>query len=247
MRRIFIKGLLTEEMTIAGTDAHHIMHVLRARIGQKLIVVDAAQQIAETEICAFGEDCLTVKCLQRIEAATEAPIEVTLLQCLPKGDKMDFIVQKAVELGVSQIIPVASANCVVKYDAAKRLARQKKWQKVAEEAAKQCGRTLQPTVLAVTNLKEVLENPEEETAVFMCYEGAAQEPMQDFLAKNQAKRFAVLIGPEGGFTPAEVALCQQHGVQTVTMGPRILRTETASLAALSLVMYEKGDLGGRSK
>ncbi len=246
MRRIFIKDLLAEEMTIAGTDAHHIMHVLRAKLGQKLIVVDAAQQIAETEICAFGTDHLTVKCLRRIEAATEAPIEVTLLQCLPKGDKMDFIVQKAVELGVSQIVPVVSANCVVKYDAAKRLARQKKWQKIAEEAAKQCGRTIQPAVLAVTNLKEVLENLEG-SASFMCYEGAADEPLQDFLAKKQAKCFAVLIGPEGGFTPAEVALCQQHGVQTVTMGPRILRTETASLVALSIVLYEKGDLGGRSK
>lgn len=246
MRRMFIKGLLAAEMTIEGADAHHLMHVLRAKAGQHLIVVGSDRQVAETEIVGFTREAVTVRCLRQLAADTEAPIEVTLVQCLPKADKMDFIVQKAVELGVSRIVPVASDNCVVKYDMAKRAARQKKWQKIADEAAKQCGRTAQPEVAAVATLKEVLENPEG-AAMFMCYEGEAQQPIQDFLLQSDARRFGVLVGPEGGFSPAEVELCGQRGVQTVTLGPRILRTETASLAAISLLMYQKGDLGGRSK
>jgi 16S rRNA (uracil1498-N3)-methyltransferase len=246
VRRFFIPGILSSQVSLVGDDAHHIMHVLRAKIGQKLIVVDAERQVAEMEITEFRSDTVELNCLRHMDADTEPEIEVTLIQFLPKGDKMDFVVQKAVELGASRIVPVAGMNCVVKYDAAKRQARQKKWQKIADEAAKQCGRTLQPEVMAVTNLKEVLENPEK-ALLFMCYEGVSRQTIGDFLAQAENERIGLLIGPEGGFSPEEVELCQQHGVQTVTMGPRILRTETAALAALSIVMYQKGDLGGRSK
>ncbi len=129
MRRVFISGELQEEIKIAGSDAHHIIHVLRAKVGQKLVVVDSLRQVAETEIISLAEDHLLLRLGKHLRADTEPPIEVTLAQSLPKGDKMDFIVQKAVELGVSRIIPVAAANCVVKYDEAKRVSRQKKWQK----------------------------------------------------------------------------------------------------------------------
>ena len=246
MRRVFISGELQEEIKISGSDAHHIIHVLRGKVGQQLVVVDSLRQVAETEIIALAEDHLLLRLGKHLSADTEPPIEVTLAQSLPKGDKMDFIVQKAVELGVSRIIPVVAANCVVKYDAAKRVSRQKKWQKIADEAAKQCGRTLQPVVERVMSLEEVLENGEA-ASLFMCYEGEADQPIREFFAASEASRFCVLVGPEGGFSPAEVALCRQNDVQTVTMGPRILRTETASLAALSLLLYAKGDLGGRSK
>ena len=246
MRRVFISGELQEEIKISGSDAHHIIHVLRGKVGQQLVVVDSLRQVAETEIIALAEDHLLLRLGKHLSADTEPPIEVTLAQSLPKGDKMDFIVQKAVELGVSRIIPVVAANCVVKYDAAKRVSRQKKWQKIADEAAKQCGRTLQPVVERVMSLEEVLENGEA-ASLFMCYEGEADQPIREFFASSEDSRFCVLVGPEGGFSPAEVALCRQNDVQTVTMGPRILRTETASLAALSLLLYAKGDLGGRSK
>jgi len=246
VRRVFISGELQEEIKISGSDAHHIIHVLRAKVGHQLIVVDSLRQVAETEIISLAEDHLLLRLGKYLSADTEPPIEVTLAQSLPKGDKMDFIVQKAVELGVSRIIPVAAANCVVKYDEAKRVSRQKKWQKIADEAAKQCGRTLQPVVERVMSLEEVLETSEA-ASLFMCYEGEADQPIREFFASSEASRFCVLVGPEGGFSPAEVSLCRQNDVQTVTMGPRILRTETASLAALSLLLYAKGDLGGRSK
>jgi 16S rRNA (uracil1498-N3)-methyltransferase len=245
VRRVFIDGLLADEIKINGTDGHHIIHVLRAKIGQKLIVVDASQTIAEAEIIAFNHEEVILKCIKQIDANTEAPIEVVLAQCLPKADKMDFVVQKAVELGVSSIVPVISTNCVVKYDATKQIARRTKWQKIANEAAKQCGRTIQPVVEPIVRFKEVLENLDPDTAAFICYEGQTDIPIRDFLRHSTAQRFFVLIGPEGGFTPEEVELCLKNGVRAVTMGPRILRSETASLAAVSLVMYENGDLGGR--
>jgi len=246
VRRVFISGELQAEIKISGSDAHHIIHVLRAKVGQQLVVVDSLRQVAETEIISLAEEYLLLRLGTHLSADTEPPIEVTLAQSLPKGDKMDFIVQKAVELGVSRIIPVAAANCVVKYDEAKRVSRQKKWKKIADEAAKQCGRTLQPVVERVMSLEEVLENGKA-ASLFMCYEGEADQPIREFFASSEASRFCVLVGPEGGFSPAEVSLCRQNDVQTVTMGPRILRTETASLAALSLLLYAKGDLGGRSK
>ncbi len=105
---------------------------------------------------------------------------------------------------------------------------------------------LQPVVERVMSLEEVLENSEA-ASLFMCYEGEADQPIREFFASSEAHRFCVLVGPEGGFSPAEVSLCRQNDVQTVTMGPRILRTETAALAALSVLLYAKGDLGGRSK
>ncbi|WP_110953319.1 16S rRNA (uracil(1498)-N(3))-methyltransferase [Anaerosinus massiliensis] len=244
MRRFFIQVPLQDKITISGDDAHHIIHVLRYKIGQNFIVVDVNGKIAETEIIEIENDILTLQIVSILEENTEAPIEVTLAQCLPKSDKMDFIVQKAVELGVSRIIPVISQNCVVKYDDAKKEARRKKWQKIAIEAAKQCGRTILPTVSPIMQLKQLQLELQQDTIAFMCYEGQADAAIKSLLTTTEAKKFLILIGPEGGFTQNEVTDCKEFGVRVVTMGPRILRTETASLAAISMVMYQNGDLGG---
>lgn len=245
MRRFFIDAL-ADHFCITGEDAHHLMHVLRAKNGQQIVVADAQKKVALAEIISFEENCVQLQCLQELAADTEAPVAVTLVQWLPKADKMDFIVQKAVELGVQRIIPVAGDHCVVKYDAAKRENRRKKWQKIAEEAAKQCGRTILPQVEPVTSLKDVLENAGHDVCI-MCYEGQVPCTLGAFLAQQTGEQFSLFIGPEGGFSQAETALCTDYGVQMVTMGPRILRAETASLAAIAIVLYEKGDLGGRGK
>ncbi len=244
MRRFFVSDPLADIVTITGEDAHHIIHVLRYKIGQYLIVVDGDGRIAKTEITDIAEYTVVVKIIEYLEENTEAPIEVILAQCLPKSDKMDFIVQKAVELGVHRICPLMSENCVVKYDHAKKEARQKKWQKIANEAAKQCGRTLLPSVQPIALLKDLFLELEHNVEVFMCYEGQADSSLKTLLETTMASKFLIIIGPEGGFSPAEVVLCKGNGAKVVTMGPRILRTETASLAAVSLVMYQNGDLGG---
>ena len=243
MRRLFIPGQLADHMTITGPDAHHLMHVLRAKAGQQLVVADAAGAAARTEISAFTAESVELRLIELLQERAESPVELVLAQCLPKGDKMDFIVQKAVELGAAMVVPLKSANCVVKYDAKKCAARQEKWQRIADEALKQCGRSRHLVVTPVMELADWLTQQDAAGAVFMCYEGEAQRPLRAYLQTAECQRYTALIGPEGGFSPAEAAQAIAAGVQTVSLGPRILRAETAALAALSVLQYEKGDLG----
>lgn len=249
MRRLFIQDRLQPEVNIIGSDAHHLMHVLRAKTGQLLTVVDDEGKTAEMEITGFSAAAVQLRFRRFLSVDTESPVEIFLAQCLPKADKMDFIVQKAVELGATGILPLKSTNCVVKYDAKKAAARQGKWQKIADEAAKQCARTALPEVAPIEELGSWLQRIEgqADTAVLLCYENEEQQEIKSYLRTIDVQRYVVLIGPEGGFTLEEAALAARCGVQTVTLGPRILRAETAAIAALAVVQYEKGDLGGRSK
>lgn len=243
MRRLFVQGSLGPEIIIDGPDAHHLMHVLRAKKGQVFTLVDASGHTGEAEITGFTEESVTMRLLRELSADTESPLELWLAQCLPKADKMDFIVQKAVELGAARVQPLRSTNCVVKYDAAKAAARVQKWQRIADEAAKQCGRTRPLQVAEVQELSGWLKQLEAEgTALLFCYE-KEQQGIRDYLRSSAAGRYVVLIGPEGGFTPQEAELLLAAGAGSVSLGPRILRAETAAVAALSIVQYEKGDLG----
>lgn len=244
MRRFFIAGELSDEIVITGCDCHHISSVLRYKPGQEIVVVDSTGTVAKMTLTAIEKGSVKAVLKEYLSADTEAPISVTLVQCLPKGDKMDLITQKAVELGAAGIWPVASRNCVVRYDSSKRQARQQKWQKVADEAAKQCGRTMLAEVLPVTDFKEMLVALPANAVKLMCYEAPGQQPLKTVLQKSAAKEYIVLIGPEGGFTAEEAELCREAGFAVVSMGARILRAETAAIAAMGIVLYEKGDLGG---
>lgn len=245
MKRLFVDKKITDTMIITGQDAHHILKVLRYQIGQKLIIVDPEHHVAEAEIIEVEANSFKIKCMATLDADTEPPIEVTLAQCLPKGDKLDFIVQKAVELGAVKVCPIVSENCVVKYDNDKKVKRQQKWQKIAYEASKQCGRTVVPEVMMITSLADFLAGLDSAALLIFCYESEVERSIGSLLSGNAAQKIIVLIGPEGGFTPAEAALCADHGLQAVTLGPRVLRAETAALTALSIIMYQNGDLGGR--
>jgi len=245
MRRLFIEGELSENIIIRGADAHHLMHVMRAKAGEQLTVVDDHGQVALLEMTAFTAETVTLRMVERLEADTEPPVELTLAQCLLKADKMDWIVQKAVELGATCIVPVASQNCVVRYDARKSVQRRERWQKIADEAAKQCGRTKLVEVKPILGWQELVKmiscgNSE----WYFCYENEQQQKLKESLRQSKADSLSVLIGPEGGFTPTEAESVEQAGGKSVTLGPRILRAETAALAALSVLQYEAGDLGG---
>ena len=157
---------------------------------------------------------------------------------------MEFIVQKAVELGAVSIQPVNSENCVVKYTADKQAKRVERWQKIAHEAAKQCKRAAVPTVEPIITLKELLSRVADDETVLFCYEAEDGRTLRQALETHQAEKYTVLIGPEGGFSPEEARLCQEMGAHPVSLGSRILRTETASLAALTMVLYAHGELGG---
>jgi 16S rRNA (uracil1498-N3)-methyltransferase len=225
------------------------MHVMRAKAGQEVTVVDDEGSVARMEMTAFREDAVTLVLKERLAANTESPLELVLAQCLLKADKMDYVVQKAVELGVTEIVPVKSHNCVVRYDAKKAAARQARWQKIAEEAAKQCGRTALTEVAPITDLSDLIEENRgtEDTEIVFCYENEDETTVKSCLQAAKGKRLILLIGPEGGFTLDEAQAVQEAGGKAVTLGPRILRAETAAVAAVTVAQYENGDLGTGNK
>ena len=244
VRRLFIPGKLADTVTLSGNDAHHLGYTLRARVGERCVVVDSERQIASMEITGFTADTVTLRLVERLEADTDSPIRLTLAVCLLKSDKMEFVVQKAVELGAAKVQPIESENCVARYDGKKAEARRERWQRIADEAAKQCGRTALLTVAPILSLGDWLtKRPPEDGAAFFCYEAEEKNTLGAWLADQNAKAYTALIGPEGGFTPAEAEQAKAGGVTAVTLGSRILRAETAAVATLAIVQHIKGDLG----
>lgn len=248
---------LSLQMEVTGADAHHLAHAMRARSGERLLVTDSEGHSAEVQIAGFAAGKVLLRLVRCMEETHEPPCCVELFQCLPKGDKMDFIVQKATELGAARLHPVMSRNAVVRYDEKKARARAARWQKVAAEAAKQCGREKIPEIREIRPLAAVLRELADgrtssasgdasdsvpELRLFF-YEGEKQCGLQDVLRQTAARRILLLVGAEGGFAAEEAELSHAAGFLPVTLGPRILRAETAAVVSLALVQYEKGDLG----
>lgn len=244
MRRFFLKGQLEPEVTITGPDAYHMSRVLRMKPGERVTLIAEDGQAAIAVIQQVEESCIRLCPEEIIKEERESPVKVSLAQCLPKSDKMDYIVQKAVELGVDSIIPVISQNTVVRYDAKKKAERVSRWQKIAGEAAKQSGRLQVPVVTAVQDIAQLFQYIDKESKVLLLYEGQADSTLKQVLRKGDSRHYTIIVGPEGGFSPDEVQLCRSLGALIITLGPRILRTETAPVAAISIVMYECGDMGG---
>lgn len=225
---------------ITGTDVNHIKNVLRMRPGEE-IAVSNGQDGREYRcgILELGED--EIRCELRFvkEDGVELPVRVTLFQGLPKGDKMELIVQKAVELGVYEIVPVAAGRCVVKLDERKAAAKRDRWQGIAEAAAKQSRRAVIPQIAPVTDFARALELAADMETRLIPYELAqGMERTREMLSKIEpGQRVAVFIGPEGGFEEREIARAQEKGISPVTLGKRILRTETAGMTVLAWIGY----------
>ncbi len=231
----------TGQAYITGADVNHICHVLRMRPGERFYVNDGSAE--GKYLCAFiSADKERVLCeiLEKIGEISELPCEITLYQGLPKADKMEWIIQKAVELGVSRIVPVAMKHCVVKLDDKKSTAKISRWQSIAEAAAKQSKRDRIPVVDGVMSLKEALQEASGFEVSLMPYENAeGMSYTRKLIGEIQpGQRVAVFIGPEGGLDEKEVAMALEMGTKPVTLGRRILRTETAGLAILSMLSYE---------
>ena len=246
MRQVFYPGELTEAIAITGGDAHHLAHVMRAQIDDVITVVDAAGQAAEMAVTALTRDAVHLH-MQRVLPAETADREVILVQALLKGEKMDFVVQKAAELGAVCVCPIVTEHVVVRYDAKKVAAKVARWQKIADEAAKQCGRRTLMRVAPVVSLTELLRDSAyigaADTATIFCYEQEERQSMRTVLRGTEARRVTLIVGAEGGFSPAEAAAVTATGGQSVSLGHRILRAETASLTALAVTQYELGNLG----
>ena len=245
MRQVFYPGVLTEAIAITGDDVHHLARVMRAQIGDVITVVDAAGQAAEMVITELTRDAVHLR-MQRVLPAETEDREVVLVQALLKGEKMDFVVQKAAELGAVCVCPIVTEHVVVRYDAKKAAAKAARWQKIADEAAKQCGRRTLMRVAPVVSLTELLRDPAyigaADTATVFCYEQEERQSMRTVLRGTEARRVTLIVGAEGGFSPAEAAAVTAAGGQPVSLGHRILRAETASLTALAVTQYELGNL-----
>lgn len=246
MRRFFLPNAIEASSLIqlSGQDARHISQVLRLGPGDVIEVAGLSGRVGVARIERVDNDHVTAYVESLKTGGAEPPVSLILAQGLPKADKMEFIIQKAVELGVCAIAPMVCEHSVVRYDAKKAASRVERWQSIAREAAKQSKRDSIPTVAPIRELKQVLQECPDDTTILMLYEGKTPVCLRQVLRQSSAASYLLLIGPEGGFSQTEVDLCQQFGGQSVTLGPRILRTETASLAAVSIVLYEFGDLGG---
>ena len=228
-----------ERIYIQGSDVNHIKNVLRMKIGEELQISDGNNQkyLCSIEEMTSEEVCLVIKEVQ--EADNELPSKIYLFQGLPKSDKMELIVQKAVELGVYEIIPVATKRAVVKLDDKKASKKVERWNSIAESGAKQSGRNRIPEVKNVLNFKEAIRYAKELDVVLIPYELAEgmQETKNIISAIQPGQSIGIFIGPEGGFETEEVECAMEQGIQPITLGKRILRTETAGLTTLSILMY----------
>lgn len=243
MHRFFVEPsqIQKDEIEIRGGDVNHIRNVLRMRTGDELLVSDGYGNEYQCRIRVCAEDMICTDILKRRRIESELPCRITLFQCLPKGDKMELIIQKAVELGVYEIIPVITKNAVVKLDAKKERSRLERWQAISESAAKQSGRSKIPKVEKVMLLKEALEMAEGLDRILIPYENQSGiDTMRKALEETgeDTRSIAVFIGPEGGFDESEILLAKEQGAVPVSLGRRILRTETAGLAILSLFMMK---------
>ncbi len=227
------------QIYIEGSDVNHMKNVLRMKLGEEFHVSDGNNRKYRCAVEEFGEEEVRASIIEELECDTELPSKLYLFQGLPKNDKMEWIVQKAVELGAWEIIPVATKRAVVKLDEKKAAKKVERWNSISESGAKQSKRSVIPKVTQVMSYKEALAYANELDVVMIPYELA--EGMEDTKAYIRAIRpgqsVGIFIGPEGGFEQEEVELAVQMGAKPVTLGKRILRTETAGLTILSVLMY----------
>lgn len=226
---------------IEKDDANHMISVLRMKKNDKVLVCDGQNTDYECIIKNIGKDVVELEIEKIMESKTEPHIKVTLYQGLPKADKMELIIQKCVELGVSKIVPMATDRAIVKIEDGKKSEKKiERWNKISESAAKQSQRSKIPEVTEVVQFSKALEQAlNENDSVIIPYENEEGFSLKQFLTNFEGNSIAVFIGPEGGFADKEIKLVKQKGINTVTLGNRILRTETAGLVTIANIMYEK--------
>jgi len=246
MRRFFVEPELLRSgcASISGELFRHIATVLRLKPGAAIILADGSGHEAVGVIKEIGKEGLTLE-LQPCYAASadDAALPVTLCQGLPKGEKMDFILQKATELGVSRLVPFNAERSVARLDSDRREKRVGRWEKIVQEAARQSARSRVPSIGFYGDLQEMLQ-AEDGCLKLLLWEGEKEQGLRETLEKiEKPASVAVIIGPEGGLTAAEAVKAEKAGFIPVTLGSRILRTETAGLAVVAILQYLWGDLG----
>ncbi|MBR4641449.1 MAG: 16S rRNA (uracil(1498)-N(3))-methyltransferase [Selenomonadaceae bacterium] len=236
MKRIFLKKI-TDEVTISGSDANHLARSLRAKRGDKITAVDGTGNCAVLELINFDRETIKAK---RIGELQKIVVEkkIILADCLPKQNRFDNIIEKATELGVEKIQPLISERTIAR----PRGNKLERWQRIAKEAAEQCARDTIPEIENVRELDDWLKEitpPDEDTLFLFCWELEQATTVREVLRLNVDKNIIVLIGPEGGFSEREVSKIKSAGGVSVTLGKRILKTDTAAVSVLAMINYER--------
>ena len=241
MHRFFVEPsqIGEKEIVITGPDVNHIRNVLRMRAGEELLAADGQGSEYRCILRELQDSEIRAEICRKLSGSAELPSRITLFQGLPKSDKMDLIIQKCVELGVFRIVPVTTKRTVVKLDAKKEESRRKRWTAVSESAAKQSGRGIIPEIAGVQSFREAVEEAGELDVCLIPYEKAENMARtREILSGIPAgASIGVFIGPEGGFEEEEVREAMEAGARPITLGRRILRTETAGMAVLAMLGY----------
>ena len=249
MPRFFVEpsAVSEDQILLTGDNAHHAAYSLRLAPGDRIKVCD--QKTAYLcEMVSFDSETATARILSSTPIDTEPPFVACLYQALPKGDKLDTVIQKAVECGVTRVVPFESSRCIVRAKPEAEARKTERRCRIAEEAAKQCGRGIIPTVLPTTTYKEALEAARGADLILFCYEGSEVTPLPAVLEQarpaleaaeqnGRPPEIAIFVGSEGGFSPEEAEAARRAGASMTGLGKRILRTETASGFVLSCLIY----------
>lgn len=246
MSKFFVNGenISSDSITITGEDVVHIKKVLRLNSGDNIIVSDGFGTDYHVQIQKIDSHRVDTKIISSCKNISEPPVNIVLFQGLPKSDKMDYIIQKGVELGVKKIIPVITERTVVKISDNNYKKKHERWNRISMEAAKQCNRGIVPQIGYPILFKEAMEKLPGNCLKILPYEKEKSQGIKGILKeKSNNKDVFIFIGPEGGFCDREIELALKNGFDIISLGPRILRTETAGIVVLSILMYELGDVG----
>jgi 16S rRNA (uracil1498-N3)-methyltransferase len=233
------KGMLKVE----GEEVKHIRKVLRLKGGDEITVFDGLGKEFEGTLVEEGLSSVVIRIKNVYSSKRDSPLEATLAQSLLKGEKMDYLVQKATELGVTEIIPFLSSRSIPLLEKSGRLKRYHRWERIAIEASKQCGRGVVPKIESPQDYSEMLQKGSPNALRLILWEREGIKLKELFERSKERKKIFFVIGPEGGFSQEEVDEAKGAGFIPVTLGGRILRAETASLCFLSILQYEQGDMG----
>lgn len=250
MSRFYVpkESIKNNIISISGKEAHHILDVMRLKVSDEAVVFDGTGREYVAKVKETGRRLLSLEIIKTRDAASTEKFSITLIQAIPKKDKMDHIVQKATELGVKNIVPVTTMRTIPDWNEPKKTSIAGRWQKISQEAAKQCGRVDLPKIWPITDLAAAIDptapvwtsvptGPVGNLKLIAALSDKAVK-LKDALKSFPGGMITIAIGPEGDFTPEEVASAEKKGFKTVNLGPRVLKSDTAALAVLAMINYE---------
>jgi 16S rRNA (uracil1498-N3)-methyltransferase len=245
MPRFYVPSPKIEKgkLKVEGQSVRHIRNVLRLKKGDEMTVFDGSGKEYGGTIVGESSSSVIMAIQEILPSKTESPLEITLAQSLLKGEKMDYLIQKATELGVREIVPFFSSRSIPLLEGSKRSARLRRWLKIAIEASKQCGRGVVPVIQPIQEYSGLLLSASQDSLRLILWEREGERLGEVLTPVKEKTKVFFMVGPEGGFSQEEVENAKQAGFLPISLGERILRSETVSLSLLSILQYEWGDMG----